>query len=878
MPKLIARTSLSLLLLACLAGCTTHQAYRQGEVASQIGNYDEAVLHFMKAATEDPGNLSYKAALIRAKIRASQFHFEKGQEFEKAGVVERALVEYQQAVQLDPTNQYAKAQLEHVHKVYLAQRANKGGYETIEQMKQKNRGARPQPPVLNPRSNQPISLEFPQPVSLFSIYRALGQAFGINILFDPNLRDQEIGLDLKDVTAQAALETLMRTAGHFYKVMDEHSIIIAQDTPQNRRTYEDLVIQTFFLSNADVKETLTILRSLIDARKIAVNDQLNAIILRDTVDKVKVAERIIESNDKAKAEVVIDVELLQINSGRLRELGTALSSYSVSQSLNFGQNPTTGSTTASPVRLSDLQFINQSNWLLTIPSFVYNFIKTNTDAQLLAKPQLRISEGEKASLVIGDRIPIPLTTFNTQNAGATGGIVPITSFQYQDVGIKIDMEPRVHHNQEVTLKIKVEVSNLNGNVAGSGGQSQPIIGTRTIDSTIRLQDGETNFLAGLIRSDLTDSDQGIPGLSDIPIIGRLFSNKHTENQRTDVILTLTPHIIRNAEITEEDLQPIWVGTEANISFRGGSPRVESDVEGPFDSTEGTPEEIQDAIRRRLERLPRGLRPGEQPGAPAQPGAPVKPGTQPLQPQPPGGVNLVPTTPPRDIFKPTPPGQPQPNQAQPPPPQVPEDEQPPTEGLVSQRPASGTAKLTSAVMPVVAQSTATTKSTAALAALPAANVPTVRLWLTPGRLTVSPGDTFEVRVQADAGLPVSHLPLSLSFDPAVLSVEAVDPGSFLGAVGESQVLSDSSRPGALVIGASRLGQRPGVKGAGIVARITFRAVAAGRTDLGFEAKALDSGLRPVPVRSRAAIIQVKGDADPPSHPSPQRREASPVGGR
>ncbi|HEV7504000.1 MAG TPA: cohesin domain-containing protein [Thermoanaerobaculia bacterium] len=892
MPRLIVRTSLSLLLLAFLAGCTTHQAYRQGEVASQLGNYDDAVLHYMKAANEDPSNLSYKAALIRAKIKASQFHFEKGQEFEKAGVVERALVEYQQAVQLDATNQYAKAQLEHVHRLYLAQRANKGGYETIEQLKQKNRGLRPQPPVLNPRSNQPISLEFPQPVSMFSIYRALGKAFGINILFDPNLRDQEIGLELKDVTAQAALETMMRTAGHFYKVMDEHSIIIAQDTPQNRRTYEDLVIQTFFLSNADVKETLTILRSLIDARKIAVNDQLNAIILRDTVDKVKVAERIIESNDKAKAEVVVDVELLQINSGRLRELGTALSSYSVSQSLNFGQTntSTTDGTAAAPsgVRLSDLQFINQSNWLLTIPSFVYNFIKTNTDAQLLAKPQLRISEGEKASLVIGDRIPIPLTTFNTQNAGGNGGIVPITSFQYQDVGIRIDMEPRVHHNQEVTLKIKVEVSNLNGNVAGSGGQSQPIIGTRTIDSTIRLQDGETNFLAGLIRSDLTDSDQGIPGLSDIPIIGRLFSNKHTENQRTDVILTLTPHIIRNAEITEEDLQPIWVGTEANISFRGGSPRVESDVEGPFDSSEGTPEEIQDAIRRRLERLPRGLRPGEQPGAPAvqqQPGTFVQPGApggQPVQQQPPGGVNLVPAAPPQDIFRPAPPpGQPQPNQVAPPP-QAPEDEQPPGGGLVSQRSASDTARLSSAVAPAVTQTSATAGSTVLAAAntlanIPA-NIPAVRLWLTPGKLTVSPGDTFEVRVQADAGLAVSHLPLSLSFDPAVLSVEAVDPGDFLGAVGESQVLSDTGRPGALVIGASRLGQRPGVKGSGVVARITFRAVAAGRTDLGFEAKALDAGLHPVPVRSRAAIIQVNGEAGPPPHPAPRPREASPVGSR
>src|SRR3954469_9570182 len=485
-------------------------------------------------------------------------------------------------------------------------------------MKAKNRGARPQPPVLNPRSDKPISLEFPQPVSLFSIYRALGQAFGINVLFDPNLRDQEISIDLKDVTAQAALETLMRAAGHFYKVMDEHSIIIAQDTPQNRRTYEDLVIQTFFLSNADLKETLTILRSLIDARKIATNEQLNAIILRDTADKVKVAERIIEANDKSKAEVVVDVELLQINSQKLRDLGVALSSYSIGQQLSVPSGTTTGTggtggttTTPSGIRLSDLQFINQSNWFLTLPNFVYNFGKQNTDAQLLPKPQLRISEGEKANLVIGDRVPIPLTTFNTQNAGNSGGIIPITSFQYQDVGIKIELEPRVHHNQEVTLKMKIEVSNLNGNVAGANGESQPIIGTRVIDSVIRLKDGETNFLAGLIRTDETTTDRGVPGLSDIPLLGRLFSNKHQEGARTDVILTMTPHIVRNAEITAEDLAPIWVGTEQNITFRGGSPRVESpENEGPFDSNEGTPEEIQDAIRRRLQRLPRGLRPGE----------------------------------------------------------------------------------------------------------------------------------------------------------------------------------------------------------------------------------------------------------------------------
>jgi general secretion pathway protein D len=570
---------------------------------------------------------------------------------------------------------------------------------------------------------------------------------------------------------------------------------------------------------------------------------------------VTVAERIIGANAKSKAEVVVDVELLQINTARLRELGVSLSSYSIGQALDLGTSGGGGTgtgggpTTPSGIRLSDLEFINQSNWLLTIPSFLYNFVKTNTDAQLLAKPQLRITEGEKASLVIGDRVPIPLTTFNTQNVGGQGGIIPITSFQYQDVGIRIDLEPRVHHNREVTLKIKVEVSNLSGNVQGSGGQSQPIIGTRTIDSVIRLQDGETNFLAGLIRTDENNSTSGVPGLSDIPVLGRLFSNKRNEGQRTDVILTLTPHIIRNAEITAEDLEPIWVGTEANITFRGGSPRVESDVEGPFDSDEGTPEEIQDAIRRRLQRLPRGLRPGEA----EEEGEIVSP--EPETDQPPGGVNLVPTAPPSDIFR-----QPAPPEEPPPP-----EEEPPG-GLVSGVPASGTASL--AVRPAAAVS-----ERGAAPAAAAALARPVRLWLAPGRLTVAPGDRFEVRVQVEAGRPISHLPLSLTFDPAVFVVEKVEAGDFLGGADEAQVMSDAGRPGALVIGASRLGKVAGVKGKGTVARLTFRAVAAGSSELAFEGKALDAALRPVAVRTRPALIEVAGEPEPA--PPPQRREASSV---
>ena len=604
--------TLGVALLATLvltAGCSSFQSYRKAEIASLEGRWDEAMLYYMEAVERDPENLAFRGALLRAKIHASQQHFEKGKQYRDAGVPGRALVEFQQAVQLDPTNQYAQVELAKVRDELQAASADRNPRETLAELKDKTRGARPQPPVLNPRSDDPIDLEFPEPTSIKDIYRALGQAFGINVLFDPNLKDQEISITLKEVTAQSALEVLIRAAGHFYKVQDERTIIVVADTPQNRRNYEDLVIQTFFLSNADIKQVMTILRSLVDAKKIATNEQLNAIVLRDTADKVKVAERIIEANDKAKAEVVVNVELLQVNSTKLTNLGLQLSQYSVGQSLDLGGADV-------PLRLSDIDNLTTNNWVLNIPNLIYNFVKTETDAQLLAKPQLRITDGESARLLIGERVPIPTTTFNTSNT-VGGNIVPLTTFQYTDVGIQIELEPRVHHNKEITLKVQIEISNISGRVDGSGGQSQPIIGTRTIESTIRLNDGETNFLAGLIRTEEIGSEQGIPGISDVPLLGRLFSNHSKDNTRTDVILTMTPHIIRTPDVTEQDLLPIWVGTETNITFRGGSPRVESEVEGPFDQDDPR-ERVQEMLRQRLQRLPRGLRDAEANGDGGEP--------------------------------------------------------------------------------------------------------------------------------------------------------------------------------------------------------------------------------------------------------------------
>ena len=763
-------------LWAATSGCATYRLAHQASLAEENADWDAAVEHYLELVERQPSNVRFKTALLRARLKASQEHFSKGQRFRAAGVLERALVEFQEAVQLDSTNQYAQVELDQLRSE-MAKADRNGSQLSLEELKKKTRDQPAQPPVLSPRSKEAISLDFPKPVSIFDIYRALGKAFGINVLFDPALKDQDLAIELRDVTAQNALETLMRAAGHFYKVVDEHSIIIAADNPQNRKNYEDLVIQTFFLSNAETKDVLTLLRSLIGAKNIATNEELNAITIRDTADKVKVAQRMIEGIDKSRSEVIVDVELIEVDTNRIREIGVSLSQNQITQTLDLGED--------AKVHLSDLKYLNQSSWILTIPSIIYDFVKTNADAQLLAKPQIRISEGEKGKVHIGDRVPIPVTSFNSAQTSG-GNIIPITSFQYQDVGIKIDIEPRVHHNKEVTLKLQIEVSQITGYQDGGGGQKQPIIGTRTIESTIRLKDGETNFLAGLIRTDEVQGETGIPGLSDIPIIGRLFGKSSSNIKRSDVMLTLTPHIIRTPEITEGDLMPIWVGTESNISFRGGTPRVESEAEGPFDDGQSSAE-AEEKIREQVQRLPRGLR------------SEGVNGSGPAAAEPFPGVNLAPGGAPSNPFA-TPQKKPEPM-----------DEENPDNGSASfdTPPPSGT--------PLDLIATSAAGSTGSGSA---------RLRMLPKSVETLPGASFEMSVEIATTAPVAHVPMTLSWDPALLALERVVAGDFLGSGKNAGFVSDASTPGELELSADRVAGASGVAGHGALARLVFRALGEG----------------------------------------------------
>src|SRR5882672_7346769 len=483
------------------AGCAAQKAFRTAEQESRRENWDQAVLQYSKATALDPGNSRYDIALTRAKLKASAQHFEKAKRYAKSAQWDLAVAEYQQTLLLYPGNQHAADELD---KALAMIRRRDEQPSDMELLKEKAKKDALAPPKLSAKSNIPIQVQFrDRPIG--QIFDVIGKASQINFIYDEKTDlNKPMTIEIGSVTLERALDVLMLQTKNFYKIIDEHTLLIAPDNRQKRQELEDQVIRTFYLSSAETKQVVSVIRTLLNSRQVAENDALNSVSIKDTPDKVAIAAKLIESNDKSKGEVIIDVQLLEINRKTLQTLGIDLSSKSLTLSFLDG-------TTSLPLNnLSSAK--QQGNWLLgPIPGVVLNFLKSDTDTKSIAQPQIRVSEGEKAEIVIANRVPIPNTTFNTgvNTGGVNASVVPITSYTYQNVGITLQIEPRVHHNKEVTLKVQVEVSNLAGTVDLGTGVSQPIIGTRQVQTVIRLRDGETNLLAGLIKRDDSVSKGGV---------------------------------------------------------------------------------------------------------------------------------------------------------------------------------------------------------------------------------------------------------------------------------------------------------------------------------------------------------------------------------
>jgi general secretion pathway protein D len=548
---------LLLLGIGLLSGCAT-SARDRARNAEKMDNFDQAVVDYTRALQEHPGDAALRRDLERARLRAAQHHYAQGRRRIGQGDLQEALIEFQISAELNPESGEIQDALRTTRLSVQTELSARGANQTtLEALVARSRDLPPVGLEL-PEVTLPNSLVF-RDASTRDVFSALGQFANISVIFDPDFVDERLSIDLRSATLNTALTSVARSTRNFYRITGEQTVTVIPDTTAKRREYEEEVVQTFYLSNADVAETIDLLRLVIDLRRLAPISATRAISIKDTPERLAAAAKLISAIDKARPEVVIDVELLEVDRQRLRDYGLQFASPGSPGLDGFAAIDEDGLT------LEDLGSLTRADvFVANLPGLFYRLLKRDGTTRTLANPHLRTTEGQAAQARFGERVPVPVTTFAPI---ATGGIQqqPITSFNYQNIGVNIDITPYTHHNNDVSLDLSIEVSSISG--TGFGGL--PTIGNRSITTTIRLRDGETNILAGLIRDDEREVLEGIPGLSDLPVIGRLFARNQREIQETDIIVTLTPRIIRVLELNEADLRAFRVerdtGTGLNIS-------------------------------------------------------------------------------------------------------------------------------------------------------------------------------------------------------------------------------------------------------------------------------------------------------------------------
>ena len=557
-------------------GCAGSAALSRGHDAELRRNYDAAVAEYTQAVRQKPKDTEARLALDRAKLRAAMDHFERGRRADAVGRYEQALVEYEAAAELNPSSGDMDAAVRETRNKLRSKIAvSREGKTELQTLIDRTRSL-PAPGLDLPDNvKMPESLFFSGASSRL-VFMAIGKIADVSIGFDTAFREAPVTVDLRNTTLRDALHALSDQTRTFYRVTAPRAVLIIPDTPTKRREYEEEVVRVFYLSNADLKETMDLLRMVLDARRISPVTGTNALTLKDTPERIDAAARLLTAIDKARPEVIIDVELLEVDRTRLQEYGLQFASP--------GSPGPNGAVAIAPdaagpppiISLQSLRSLTQADVLFAnLPNLYYRLLKTDTNTRTLANPQLRTMEGITAQARFGERVPVPITTFQPVAQGGLP-IQPTTSFQYENIGVNIDITPRTHHEDEVTLVLRVAVQAVSG--TGFGGL--PTFANREINTQIRLRDGETNMLAGLIRDEERRTLDGIPGLSDLPVIGRIFSHNKTEVNQSDIILTLTPHIIRVLDVSEEDLRAFRVGRDAGSSLGGGDLPPALDIPAP----------------------------------------------------------------------------------------------------------------------------------------------------------------------------------------------------------------------------------------------------------------------------------------------------------
>lgn len=556
-------------LFIVLLGACSSAIKRADDYAAQE-EWMKAVLEYRKAAAKNPQDIEYRSRLQQIELKAADYYYQRGIRLVEQGNLDGAIVQFQQGLGAMPD--HSKLQ-QAINEALARKEANslysegvsyqeagktedaKRQYQKVLQIFPNHKDAAARLADLRKEeddkmmdqlalsSRAPITLNFRQ-TDIKQAFEFLAKSFGVNVIFDETVKSVPVTLFAKDVTFDQGLNLLLTTSKMFYKKIGANTILVAPDSKEKRGQYEDHLVRAFHLNTIRAKEMADILKGLVTIKKITVNDTLNSVVVRDTEDVIKLAERIIEYNDRKPAEIILDVEILEVNRNKTEKLGLDLGLYKFTAGVPAAV-PATGS-----IRRSI-----QSTATLSIPSVTLNFFKQDVDAKILANPKIRVVNGKQAKIHIGDRIPLRSSTIIQ-----TTGTQTIQNYEYKEIGIRLNVEPIIHLDNSATVKLGLEVSSLGENL---GTQDQPAfrIGTRNAETFMLLRDGETAILGGLIRDEERNSRIKVPGVGSIPLVGTLFTSYDDSAGRTDVLLTITPRVVRGWDVPNRAAREFYSGTE-----------------------------------------------------------------------------------------------------------------------------------------------------------------------------------------------------------------------------------------------------------------------------------------------------------------------------
>ncbi|WP_371865066.1 secretin N-terminal domain-containing protein [Massilia eburnea] len=571
--------TLSVMVLA-LSGCAADMAYRDGRELVEKDQVEAGLLKYQEAIKHDPDNALYRKAYLDARDRASTRLLEQADRMVNEGKYGPAGQNYQRVLGMNPQNERARAGLRALemadrHDKLLAQAsasleqkdfdAAKSRVGTVLSENPDNvrgralmRTINEQMPQASPETGlskaykTPITIEFRE-APLKQVFDVISRRSGLNFIFDKDVKsDARTTILLKNSTVESAIYFLLMTNQLEQQVMDSNTILIYPNSAAKLKEYQETVVRTFYLSNAEAKTVANTLKTILKSRDVVADEKLNLVILRDSADAVKLAEKIVAMQDQSEPEVMLDVEILEINRSRLLDLGVEWPSSVGLTILNSDKKST-------PLTLRDLDFINRNYIGISPLSATINANRTDGDTNLLASPRIRVRNKEKAKVVIGQKVPVITTTVSPGTQGFA-----FESVSYVDVGLTLNAEPTIYLNNEVGIRISLEVSSLLGKVQTASGTTAYQIGTRQASTFLQLKDGENQVLAGLINNEERSSANRVPGLGDIPVLGRLFGSQTDDKQKTEIVLSITPHLVRNLQRPEVSAAEFSAGTEANF--------------------------------------------------------------------------------------------------------------------------------------------------------------------------------------------------------------------------------------------------------------------------------------------------------------------------